>query len=178
MTRNGAICLAAWAAALAGCGPGGVFPGPDSGETGEPAPAPFDVAQVAGPAQPGDPRPRPRPGAEGTAPAPVPAPAPAPAPSPAPTPVPAAGPAPTGVGGALGVTVATLDATLDGLTLATPLVTAQARGRVVTESGAALQVQLVPSGGPETAGSRLSLAAMRALGLPLTALARLTVFSP
>ena len=77
--------------------------------------------------------------------------------------------------GALGTTLASLgDATVQGLWLETPLVTAPRPGRV-TADGASVDVQLIPSGGLEGAGSRLSLAAMQALGLPLTAIAEVSV---
>ena len=77
--------------------------------------------------------------------------------------------------GVLGSTIATLgDATVTGLWLETPLVAAPVPGRVTTD-GVSVDVQLVPSGGLEGSGSRLSLAAMQALGLPLTAIAEVTV---
>ena len=77
--------------------------------------------------------------------------------------------------GALGTTLASLgDATVQGLWLETPLVSAPGPGRV-TADGASVDVQLIPSGGLEGAGSRLSLAAMQALGLPLTAIAEVSV---
>ena len=78
--------------------------------------------------------------------------------------------------GALGTTLASLgDATVQGLWLETPLVTAPGPGRVTSADGASVEVQLIPSGGLEGAGSRLSLAAMQALGLPLTAIAEVSV---
>lgn len=76
----------------------------------------------------------------------------------------------------LGTTVASLgDPTEQGFWLRTPLVTAEADGVVETEGGAVVQVRLIPIDVPATAGSRISLAAMRALGLGLTDLATLKV---
>lgn len=76
----------------------------------------------------------------------------------------------------LGTTVASLgDPTQQGFWLRTPLVTSEADGAVETEGGAVVQVKLIPIDGPATAGSRISLAAMRALGLGLTDLTTLKV---
>jgi len=78
--------------------------------------------------------------------------------------------------GVLGTTLATLgDATVAGLWIETPLVSAPGAGRVTAQSGAQVDVQLIPSGGLEGSGSRLSLAAMQALGLALTAIAEVRV---
>lgn len=75
-----------------------------------------------------------------------------------------------------GTTLATLgDASVAGLWLETPLVDVPGPGRVTTSDGTSLDLQLIPSGGVDGAGSRLSLAAMQALGLPLTAIAELSV---
>ncbi|MBE1284874.1 MAG: hypothetical protein GJ676_16300 [Rhodobacteraceae bacterium] len=64
-----------------------------------------------------------------------------------------------------------------GLWLETPLVNAARPGRVVLDSsGASVQVTLLPLNTAPTAGSRLSLDAMRALGAPLTELVELTVY--
>lgn len=78
--------------------------------------------------------------------------------------------------GVLGTTLATLgDATVAGLWLETPLVTAPGPGLVTAADGTSAEVQLIPSGGLEGSGSRLSLAAMQALGLSLTDIAEVTV---
>jgi len=77
----------------------------------------------------------------------------------------------------LGRTVASLgDPARPGFWLETPLVSAPAKGRVIhPETGVSVAVELLPAEGPATAGSLISLAAMRLLGLPLTALAELIV---
>ncbi|EPX79902.1 hypothetical protein [Litoreibacter arenae] len=83
--------------------------------------------------------------------------------------------APAG-GAVLGTTVASLgDPTEQGFWLRTPLVSAEAQGSVKTQGGAVVQVKLIPIDGPPSAGSRISLAAMRALNIGLTELATLTV---
>lgn len=80
--------------------------------------------------------------------------------------------------GELGTTIATLgDPSRPGLWLETPLVSTQTTGRIVTEGGESLDVTLIPSGGLPGSGSRISLAAMQALGLGLTDLATLTVIA-
>ncbi len=72
-------------------------------------------------------------------------------------------PAPTPAG-RLGETVATLgDPTRPGLWLETPLVSTETPGRVVAENGNSLDLTLLPIEGDAGAGSRLSLAAMRAI---------------
>jgi len=78
----------------------------------------------------------------------------------------------------LGRTVAALgDVAEAGLWLKTPLVLAEQDGRIVwADSGASINVRLMPSAGETGSGSQISLAAMRALGVPLTALAELIVF--
>jgi len=48
---------------------------------------------------------------------------------------------------------------------------------VRTDGGGALRVELRPSGAPPGAGSQLSLAAFRALDVPLTQLLPLEVFA-
>lgn len=58
-----------------------------------------------------------------------------------------------------------------GFWLRSALVTAPAKGRVVTDQGASVSVDLRPG----TAGAQLSLAAFRALGLPLTSLPSVSV---
>jgi len=81
--------------------------------------------------------------------------------------------------GALGATVASLgNAAEPGLWLKTPLVQQQAAGRAeVSASGNSVAVTLIPIEGPATAGSRLSLQAMQALGVGLTDLVELRVFA-
>ena len=64
-----------------------------------------------------------------------------------------------------------------GFWLVTGLVSRERQGRLVAASGAAVAVELRPSGGPAGSGSRISLAALRALDLPLTELATLQVFA-
>lgn len=78
----------------------------------------------------------------------------------------------------LGRTIASLgDPTKPGFWLETPLVGEPGTGRVEhTETGKSVKVQLIPSGGARTAGSRVSLAAIRLLGVPLTGLPELVVF--
>lgn len=64
-----------------------------------------------------------------------------------------------------------------GLWLQTPLVTKERGGRVVmVKTGASARVTLVPSGGPVTGGSQLSLQGFQALGAPLTQLVELDVY--
>ncbi|MFW2543549.1 hypothetical protein ACN2XU_12960 [Primorskyibacter sp. 2E107] len=79
----------------------------------------------------------------------------------------------------LGSTVASLgDVARPGFWLETPLVTAPAKGRVLNPAtGKSAQVDLIPIDGPATAGSRISLAAMRLLEAPLTDLPTIQVFS-
>lgn len=92
-----------------------------------------------------------------------------------PAPAPAA---PVATDGRLGETLAGLGAPGEaGLWLRTGLVTAPRPGRIVTATGASLDVELRPSGAAATAGSQLSLAAMRALALPLTQLAAIVVYA-
>jgi hypothetical protein len=80
--------------------------------------------------------------------------------------------------GVLGITVASLgDPTDPGLWLETPLVSSQIAGRIVTDTAQTALVTLRPSGGAVGSGSRISLAAMQALGLGLTDLATLTVIA-
>jgi len=78
----------------------------------------------------------------------------------------------------LGTTIAALgDVSEQGFWLKTPLVKTQTAGRIVwTGSGATLNVTLVPLEGESGAGSQISLAAMRELGVPLTDLPELQVF--
>ncbi|WP_417523795.1 lipoprotein [Marinovum sp.] len=78
----------------------------------------------------------------------------------------------------LGTTVASLgDPTRSGFWLETPLVDVVTQGRVeFPESGKSAQVELIPIDGPATAGSRISLPAMRLIEAPLTDLATIRVF--
>ena len=79
----------------------------------------------------------------------------------------------------LGTTVASLgDPTQAGFWIKTPLVSAPAKGRVVYPgNGKSAQVDLIPIEGPDTAGSRLSLAAFRIIEAPLTGLPEVEVFA-
>jgi len=79
-------------------------------------------------------------------------------------------------GQSLGQVVGSLGSIAEGgFWLKTPLVAEEMPGRVVVlETGAAVNVTLRPDGG---GGHRLSLAAMRALDLPLTALPDVEVFA-
>ncbi|MBV2360541.1 hypothetical protein KUH32_12205 [Thalassococcus sp. CAU 1522] len=79
----------------------------------------------------------------------------------------------------LGDTVASLgDVARPGFWLETPLVTKTQKGRIVyAATGQSAQVDLIPIDGPATAGSRISLAAMRLVGAPLTDLPTLEVYA-
>ena len=79
----------------------------------------------------------------------------------------------------LGGTIVSLgDPARPGFWLETPLVSTSAMGRVAySATGQSAQVELIPIDGPATAGSRMSLAAMRLLGVPLTGLVEVQVFS-
>jgi hypothetical protein len=83
------------------------------------------------------------------------------------------------IGKQLGTTIASLgDVGQQGFWLKTPLVIAEQQGRVVwADNGNAVKVTLIPKQGEATSGSQISLAAMRALGIPLTALTELIVFA-
>ena len=77
---------------------------------------------------------------------------------------------------ALGTTIASLGSpTIPGIWMETPLVDALAMGRV-EHAGQSVNVELRPSGGAAGSGSQISLAAMRLLEVPLTALPELSVF--
>ncbi|QJF53139.1 hypothetical protein G3256_06505 [Roseobacter ponti] len=80
-------------------------------------------------------------------------------------------------GAALGMTVASLGSPAEpGFWLKTALVQAETPGSVTEPlSGRAVSVMLIPIEGPPTSGSRLSLAAMRVLGVPLTDLIEVEV---
>ena len=85
--------------------------------------------------------------------------------------------APSQGGTPLGITVAGLgNPATPGFWLETPLVETRAFGRVEAPNGTGVKVDLIPIAGPPGAGSRLSLAAIRMLGLPLTGLHELRVF--
>lgn len=88
----------------------------------------------------------------------------------------AAAAAPSAEGQALGKVVVSLGAPAEaGFWLETPLVAAPRPGRVVLPgSGAAVKVELRPAA--QGSGSRLSLAAMRLLGVSLTDLPEVEVF--
>ncbi len=77
-------------------------------------------------------------------------------------------------GDELGQVVVSLgDPAMQGFWLRSSLVTAPVKGRVVTDEGASIAVDLLPGSG----AAQLSLPAFRALGLPLTGLPRVTVYS-
>lgn len=88
------------------------------------------------------------------------------------------GATPHGAPDVYGITVAALgDATEPGLWIETPFAQIEMPGRVISESGRVVELTLRPSGGALGSGSRISLAAMQALGLGLSDLATLTVTS-
>ncbi|KEP68364.1 D-galactarate dehydratase [Thioclava sp. BHET1] len=78
----------------------------------------------------------------------------------------------------LGTTVASLgDPTDAGFWMRTGLVTEKTDGRIVSPAtGKSAKVTLIPSGNPASAGSEVSLPALRLLGVPLTDLPDLTVY--
>lgn len=82
-------------------------------------------------------------------------------------------------GALLGTTVASLGNPAEaGLWIETPLATAPGPGRLVLPAtGRSALVELRPIAGPASAGSRVSLGAMRLLGAPLTALPTLEVYA-
>ncbi|MFY0309074.1 hypothetical protein ACFMBG_04120 [Leisingera sp. D0M16] len=87
---------------------------------------------------------------------------------------PAAPAAPTFRGSA--TTVASLgDPSLPGMWMETPLVAAEQQALIRTSRNTQAVVTLKPIPGAESGGSRLSISAMRALGLPLTELAEVQV---
>ena len=88
----------------------------------------------------------------------------------------AAASAPVSAERALGSTIVSLgDPTRPGFWVETSLVSAPGKGRVVNpDTGQSAQVDLLPADGT---GSRMSLAAMRLIGVPLTGLAEVTLFS-
>jgi hypothetical protein len=84
--------------------------------------------------------------------------------------------APVSAERSLGTTVVSLgDPARPGFWLETSLVSAAGSGRVVyPETGQSAQVELIPIDG---GGSRMSLPAMRLIGVPLTGLVEVQVFS-
>lgn len=80
---------------------------------------------------------------------------------------------------ALGATVASLGSpTEPGFWLKTPLVSKPSKGKVVyPANGKSVAVDLIPIDGPKTAGSRMSLPAMRLIEAPLTGLPEVQVFA-
>lgn len=83
----------------------------------------------------------------------------------------------TGGQTALGRTVVSLGAASEpGLWLKTPLVSAEAQGRVTNlATGQSSRVTLIPIEGATSAGSRMSLAALRLIGASLTDLTEVDV---
>ncbi|MGR3659847.1 MAG: hypothetical protein ACU0CA_01490 [Paracoccaceae bacterium] len=79
----------------------------------------------------------------------------------------------------VGTTVASLgNAASPGFWIETPLVSKAGEGRVeYGATGKSVAVRLIPIDGPVTAGSRISLAALRVLGAPLAGLVDLVVFA-
>ncbi len=77
-----------------------------------------------------------------------------------------------------GITIASLgDPAMPGMWLQTTRVAAETGGRIVAvASGASARVTLLPIPGAADAGGRLSLEAMRALGVPLTELVEVQVY--
>lgn len=84
-----------------------------------------------------------------------------------------------GAGRLLGRTVASLGDPADpGLWIKTPLVSQPGKGRVVyPANGKTVQLDLIPIDGPKTAGSRMSLAALRVIDAPLTELPEVEVYA-
>jgi hypothetical protein len=84
--------------------------------------------------------------------------------------------APAARGAVLGQTLAALGSPAEqGFWLRTGLVDRVRQGRVTVAGGGSVAVELRPSGQPAGSGSQLSLAAFRALEVPLTQLVTLTV---
>ncbi len=85
----------------------------------------------------------------------------------------------SGAGRLLGRTVASLgDPAKPGLWIKTPLVRQPGKGRVVyPKNGKAVELELIPLDGPATAGSRMSLAALRVIEAPLTDLPEVEVYA-
>lgn len=85
--------------------------------------------------------------------------------------------APAAPTASLGTTVVSLGSpTEPGLWLKTPLVKTESQGRVTNPAtGKSSIVTLIPLDGPQTAGSRMSLAALRLIEASLTDLTEVTV---
>ena len=85
----------------------------------------------------------------------------------------------SGLSAKIGQTVASLgDPTQPGLWIETPLTSTVQLGRVTRpESGKSIELELRPIDGPSSAGSRVSLAALRLLEVPLTDLVTLNVYA-
>jgi hypothetical protein len=81
--------------------------------------------------------------------------------------------------GTLGRTIAALgDSNKPGFWIETPLASQPGKGRVRYEkTGRTIKVDLIPIPGEPTAGSRLSLAAMKLLDAPLAGLPEVVVFA-
>lgn len=78
----------------------------------------------------------------------------------------------------LGTTVATLGSPTDpGIWMETPLVSSVTQGRVEAANGKTVNLELRPIEGPSTAGSRISLPALRLLDVGLAGLHTLTVYA-
>jgi hypothetical protein len=78
-----------------------------------------------------------------------------------------------------GITIASLGLlNQDGLWLSKSLVTSETQGRVVVEkTGKTINLALLPNGGASGSGSQISIAAMQALGVSITDLVELRVFT-
>lgn len=84
---------------------------------------------------------------------------------------------PQGGGQQLGTTLATLGSPNEsGIWLRTPLVGSVTPGRVTYRDNS-YNVELRPSGGAAGSGSQISLPAMRLIGVPLTEIVELTVYT-
>lgn len=69
----------------------------------------------------------------------------------------------------LGTTVASLGNPAEpGIWIKTPLVSSRQKGKITAANGKEVVADFIPIDGPATAGSRMSLQAFQALGLPLT----------
>ncbi|WP_134678841.1 hypothetical protein [Paracoccus ravus] len=87
--------------------------------------------------------------------------------------------APSAGGQKLGTTIASLgDPSQPGFWIKTPLVGAESQGRIVNPAnGKSANVRLIPLGGPASGGSQVSLPALQMLGVSLTDLPALEVYS-
>ena len=78
---------------------------------------------------------------------------------------------------ALGTTLATLgNPAIPGIWIETGLVSELTPGRAEAAGGQSINAELRPSGNAPGSGSEISLPAMQLLGLPLTAIAELTLY--